>query len=114
MRQGMVDHDIVDTLAVAFGGKNLRVEHQPPKIRVHGFFLVSRSLPFRLDRVGIRHADLKTGTAGQEKKTYAGSGAPGAKFLPCAGLSLACGSHYRSPYRIVCGAFGLEGLVVVV
>lgn len=114
MRQRTVDYDIVDTLAMAFRCINLGVQHQSPKIRVHSPTLVTLSIPFRLYRVRIRHTDLKTCAAGQEEKANARSSTPGAKFFSCARRSHACGSHYRSPYRIIFGAFGLGTLVVAV
>lgn len=82
MRQGAVDDDVVDALALAFGREDLRIEHQPPEVRVHGLLHVPFCIALELDGVGIRYRDLEAGAAGQDQKTgHAGHNADGAKIL---------------------------------
>ena len=58
-----MDHNVVDSLTVAFSSKNLGVEQQSPKESMHCFRLIFRNLIPGSDGIGIRHRDLKVGAA---------------------------------------------------
>lgn len=74
MRQRPIDDNVVDALAVAFRGKNLRVQHQSPKIRMHRFLLIFGRLTLGLDGIGIRHRYLKACATWQDKEARHASG----------------------------------------
>lgn len=61
MRERVMDHNVVDALATAFGSKNLRVEQQSPKESMHCFRLLFRNLIPGPNGIGIRYRDLKVG-----------------------------------------------------
>ena len=109
-----MDYNVIDALAVAFGRKSLGVQQQPPEEGVHGFLLILRNLIFNLDGIGIRDRNLKIGAACQDKKaSQANSHTRGMEIFCYFPDFLQSRNHHRFPYRVICGAFWIEGLVVV-
>jgi len=73
MREGAMDDDVVYPLAVAFYGKNLGIEYQPPEEGMHCLLLIFGNLIPEMYGIGVRHSDLEV-CAARESKDYGCAG----------------------------------------